>query len=82
MRKSFVILLVIILTIVIFSLIGRFTKTYTIGGTCDFQGGWGRGTPSSCDCVGKKIVIDNSLPVDGNYHTICIGIGFYTDNSL
>lgn len=64
--KKIVIVLLILITTIFF--IASFTKT------CDFIGGWGRGTPKACDCKGLKITIDNSLPVDGDYQTVCVGI--------
>lgn len=65
MRKMIIVLLVLIVLIVIFV---NFIKT------CDFIGGWGRGTPKACDCKGIKITVEDSLPVDGNYQTVCVGL--------
>jgi hypothetical protein len=65
MNKIVIILLTLIALIVIAA---SFIKT------CDFIGGWGRGNPKACDCKGIKITTDNSLPVDGNYQTVCVGI--------
>jgi hypothetical protein len=48
-----------------------------VGGNCDFIGGWGRGETSHCYCVGIKVLVDDSLPVDGNYETRCLGIKFF-----
>lgn len=67
MKKIVIVFLILVILVII---VVNFTKT------CDFIGGWGRGTPKVCDCKGIKITVDNSLPADGNYQTVCVGLSF------
>jgi len=50
----------------------------TTDGTCDYQAGWNRYPPKSCNCIGIKIMMENSLAVDGDYRAICLGYGIST----
>ena len=71
-KKNYIILVIVgaILVISIFLF-----RPLAYGDTCDFVGGWGRGKTQACVCFGEKRVLEDNLPLDGNYHTQCNGIG-------
>jgi hypothetical protein len=40
---------------------------------CDVEASWGRGLIQSCNCVGVKLTVYNTLPLDGERHAVCLG---------
>jgi len=68
------ILVIIVIMAIALALLGHITTD----GTCDYQAGWNRYPPKSCNCIGIKIMMENSLAVDGDYRAICLGYGIST----
>jgi hypothetical protein len=65
--KVFIMFLSVIILIIFLANVAKWLPI------CDVEASWGRGLIQSCNCVGVKLTVYNTLPLDGERHAVCLG---------